>query len=177
MIRQRISKATILNRLKELEKAQNSKNFISVLFIGVENNGKICVDTDSRTRLFDTMFEAEDYISTLPGFTEQSKILLDDTICASNNLYLPSDPILYFLDSEERTQFISAMMDSKEWLTLYIDLVQRILAESNKGNNTPLPGFNAPALQDLLANYNSMSIEQLIERYENQKWFTGKALC
>ena len=48
------------------------------------------------------------------------------------------------------------------------------MTESIKNPNMRLPGFDDPALQDLIQNYNSMSIEQLVERYKDEKWFRGK---
>ena len=120
------------------------------------------------------MFEAENYLISVPGVTEKTTIILDDMGIADNWLYLPSIPILYFCNSEQRRNFADVILDSEKWLSLYIPLIQRILTESIKNPNMQLPGFDDPALQDLIQNYNSMSIEQLVERYKDQKWFRGK---
>ena len=123
---------------------------------------------------FETMFEAENYLVSVPGVTEKTIIIVGDLGVWADGLYLPCDPLLYFCNSEQRCEFAALTMNLEKWLALYIPLIQRILAESIKNSNMQLPGFDDPALQDLIQNYNSMSIEQLVERYKDEKWFKGK---
>lgn len=177
MIRRKIGQAAILNRLNRLETAQSNKKHIGVIMFSSEDDGRIATrNLEKKCLYFETMFDAENYLIDVPGVTEKTVLMIDDIIL-SPDLYLPLEPILYCVDSVERKQFIDAALTPKEWLPLYINLIQRLLVLAAEQPNIPLPGFDAPALQDLLANYNSMSVEQLIERYKDQKWFTGKTLC
>ncbi len=117
------------------------------------------------------MFDGEAYMTTLPGFTEQTKVFIDDLLCWPEGLYLPSDPILYFTDTEKRSDFVRVVSDYKEWLVLYIALIKHILETAEAENLSELPGFDTPALKDLIENMDSMNIEQLVEHYKDQKWF------
>ena len=165
----------IANRLKKLEAMQEIKEHIGVIVFSVEDDGKIWALIEKEELKFETMFEAEDYLIGVPGVTKNTVIIIDDMAVASDDLYLPTDPIIYLLGSSEyRKKFVELILKPKEWLSLYIPLIQEILAESIKNPNMQLPGFDDPALQDLIQNYNSMSIEQLVERYKDEKWFRGK---
>lgn len=168
MIKQRMARGTLLNRLRELEESQKNKQAIPVLFADVEEDGRLWVGKNTGDKhYFENLFDGEAYITALPGFTEQTKVFIDDMFCGSDELYLPADPILYFADSAKRSDFIRINSDSEKWLALYIDLIKHILESAE----SELSRFNTPALRDLIENMDSMNIEQLVERYENQKWF------
>lgn len=168
MIKQRMARGTLLNRLRELEESQKSKRAIPVLFTDVEEDGRLWVGKNiSEKHYFENMFDVEAYMTTLPGFTEQTKVFIDDLLCWPEGLYFPSDPILYFTDSEKRSDFVRVNTDPEKWLALYIALIKHILERAE----SELSRFNTPALKDLIENMDSMNIEQLVERYENQKWY------
>lgn len=168
MIKQRMARGTLLNRLRELEESQKNKQAIPVLFADVEEDGRLWVGKNISDRhYFENMFDGEAYINALPGVTKQTKVFIDDMFCGSDELYLPADPILYFTDSATRSDFIHAKSDHEKWLALYIALIQHILESAE----SELSRFNTPALKDLIENMDSMNIEQLVERYKDQKWF------
>lgn len=168
MIKQRMARGTLLNRLRELEESQKNKQAIPVLFADVEEDGRLWVGKNiSEKHYFENMFDVEAYMTTLPGFTEQTKVFIDDLLCWPEGLYLPSDPILYFTDSAKRSDFIRANTNPEKWLVLYIALIKHIL----ESTESELSRFNTPALKDLIKNMDSMNIEQLVERYKDQKWF------
>lgn len=174
MIKRRVGQMAIATRLKKLEAMQQNKEHIGVIVFSVEDDGKIWALIEKEELKFETMFEAENYLIGVPGVTKNTVIIVDDLMVWGDGLYLPCDPLLYFCNSEQRREFAASTMNLEKWLSLYISLVQRILTESIKNPNMQLPGFDDPALQDLIQNYNSMSIEQLVERYKDQKWFRGK---
>lgn len=174
MIKRKVGQMAIANRLKKLEAMQQSKDHIEVIVFSVEDDGKIWTLIEKEELEFETMFEAENYLIGVPGVTKNTVIIIDDLMVWGDGLYLPCDPLLYFCNSEQRRKFAASTMNLEKWLSLYIPLIQRILAESVKNPNMQLPGFDDPALQDLIQNYNSMSIEQLVERYKDEKWFRGK---
>ena len=176
MIKRRVGQMAIANRLKKLEAMQENKEHIGVIVFSVDDDGRIWTANIKKERLFfETMVEVENYLIGVPGVTKNTLIIIDDTGVGENWLYLPCDPILYFCTSEGRKAFVE-IWDSENWLALYISVIQEILTltESMKDPNMRLPGFDDPALQDLIQNYNSMSIEQLVERYKDEKWFRGK---
>ncbi len=174
MIKRRVGQMAIANRLKKLEAMQEIKEHIEVIVFSVEDDGKIWALIEKEELKFETMFEAENYLIGVPGVTKNTVIIVDDLMVWGDGLYLPCDPLLYFCNSEQRREFAASTMNLEKWLSLYIPLIQRILMESVKNPNMQLPGFDDPALQDLIQNYNSMSIEQLVERYKDEKWFRGK---
>lgn len=173
MIKRKIGQAAIQNRLKKLENIQNSRGTIGTVFLHVDEDGKISDGVGRTAHCFETMFEVENYLLGLPGVTSKTAIFIDDMEIASDNLYLTAEPILYFCNSEQRREFIADSLIPEKWLPRYIALIQRVLTMSIENPNMPLPGFDNPALKDLIANYNSMSVGQLIERYKDQKWFKG----
>ena len=169
MIKQRMAIGTLLNRLRELEESQKNKQAIPVLFADVEEDGRLWVGKNTNDKhYFENMFDGEAYMT---GFTEQTKVFIDDLLCWPEGLYLPSDPILYFTDTEKRSDFVRVVSDYKEWLVLYIALIKHILETAEAENLSELPGFDTPALKDLIENMDSMNIEQLVEHYKDQKWF------
>lgn len=174
MIKRRMARGTLLNRLQELEESQKNKQAIPVLFADVEEDGRLWVGKNiSDKHYFENMFDGEAYMTTLPGFTEQTKVFIDDLLCWPEGLYLPSDPILYFTDSEKRFDFVRVNTDPEKRLALYIALIKHILETAETENFSELPGFDTPALKDLIENMDSMNIEQLVERYKDSKWFNG----
>ena len=172
MIKQRMARGTLLNRLRELEESQKNKQAIPVLFADAEEDGRLWVGKNiSDKHYFENMFDGEAYMTALPGFTEQTKVLINDLLCWPEGLYLPSDPILYFTDSEKRSDFVRVNTDPEERLALYIALIKHVLETAE--TKSALPGFDTPALKDLIKNMDSMNIEQLVERYKDSKWFNG----
>ena len=138
MIKQRIARGTLLNRLRELEESQKNKQAIPVLFADVEENGRLWVGKNiSDKHYFENMFDVEAYMTALPGFTEQTKVLIDDLLCWPEGLYLPSDPILYFMDSEKRSDFVRVNTDPEKRLALYIALIKHVLEPLKQNQHFP----------------------------------------
>ena len=116
MIKRRVGQMAITNRLKKLEAMQENKEHIGVIAFSVRDDGRIWMgDIKGKTIFFETMFEAENYLISVPGVTEKTTIILDDMSIADNWLYLPSIPILYFCNSEQRRNFADVILDSEKW--------------------------------------------------------------
>lgn len=173
MIKRKIGQSAILNRLEKLKQAQERKDQIDVVIFDIEDDGRISTfNLRKQHPYFENMFEAENFLCTVPGITKNTAITIDD-MCVFCDLYLPTEPILYFCNSAERREFIAGWENPSEWMEKYIGLIQRVLALAIEKPNMSLPGFDDPALQDLINVRNSMGIEQLIERYKDKKWFVG----
>ncbi len=173
MIRRKIGQSAIMNRLNRLETAQNSKDHISSVVFGTEDDGKLWTFNLGKGGIyFENMFEVENYLCTIPGVTKDT-VLIIDNVSIGCDLYLPTEPIMYFCNSEERRQFIAGWENPSSWMEKYIMLIQRVLTLAIEKPDMPLPGFDDPALKDLMQNKDLMSIEQLVKRYEDQMWFEG----
>ena len=128
MIKRRVGQMAIANRLKKLEAMQEIKEHIGVIVFSVEDDGKIWALIEKEELKFETMFEAENYLIGVPGVTKNTVIIVDDLMVWGDGLYLPCDPLLYFCNSEQRCEFAALTMNLEKWLSLYIPLIQRMLA-------------------------------------------------
>ncbi len=171
MVKRKMGRTAILNRLNKLEEVQASKDFVRSVCVTVEEDGRLSIGLGKDAHYFETMFEVESYLTALPGVTNKTVLFLDDFRCWDDSLYLPLEPLLYCIGSAERNRFITAAPLPEEWLTLYIGLIQGLLATAVEKPDMALAGFDNPALKDLMENKDSMSVEQLVERYQDERWF------
>lgn len=124
MIR-KAKRTTIFNRLEQLERLQQNKNFISVLCVDVENTGFFTIGVGVDKKHFESMEDVEVYAKKLYGVTDKTKWLIDDFYTTPDDLYLPVEPIWYFADLEQRRKFIElAASDSVQWLKGYIEFLK-----------------------------------------------------
>lgn len=105
-----------------------------------------------------------DYIAEVHQKNEFSPIFIDDDIGLGSSLYLPTEPIWYCVG--ESAILFWECSDDKQWLAMYIELLEQLLKDEFE-----LP--KSAALQDLIQNYKVLPLEELVERYKDQKWFTG----
>lgn len=124
MIR-KAKRTTIFNRLEQLERLQQNKNFISVLCVDVEDTGFFTIGLGVDKKCFESMGDVEVYVKKLYGITDKTKWLIDDFCTTPDDLYLPSEPVWYFADLEQRRKIIElAASDSVQWLNSYIELLK-----------------------------------------------------
>lgn len=171
MVKRKMSQTAVWNRLKELEKLQSAQNAVDVLFVRVEENGQISVGEAGKKKYFEDMFAVDNYILTLPGVTGKTTIFLDD-LSMWGDLYLPNDPLWYYVTANERKRFIDTK-DQADWLRGYINVINNLLSKAVGNPSMFLPGFNDPALKDLIANRNEYTVTELVDRYNDQRWFKG----
>lgn len=118
-------RTTIFNRLEQLERLQQNKNFISVLCVDVEDTGFFTIGLGVDKKHFESMEDVEVYAKKLYGVTDKTKWLIDDFCTTPDDLYLPTEPIWYFADLEQRRKIIElAASDSVQWLNSYIELLK-----------------------------------------------------
>jgi len=124
MIR-KAKRTTIFNRLEQLERLQQNKNFISVLCVDVEDTGFFTIGLGEDKKHFESMEDVEVYAKKLYGVTDKTKWLIDDFYTTPDDLYLPCEPIWYFADLEQRRKIIElAASDSVQWLNSYIEFLK-----------------------------------------------------
>lgn len=73
MIR-KAKRTTIFNRLEQLETVQKKKQFIPVIVLDLEDDGRFSTgNIKNEWMFFETMQEVDRYFNTLPGVTEKNK--------------------------------------------------------------------------------------------------------
>ena len=119
-------RTTIFNRLEQLETVQKKKQFIPVIVLDLEADGRFSTgNIKHEWMFFETMQEVDRYFHTLPGITEKTKIIVNDMLCVPDGLYLPADLILAYTTLEQRRKFIElAASDSVQWLNSYIEFLK-----------------------------------------------------
>ena len=142
-------------RIDELKAVQNKKT--GVVLIAVE----AWIESNDKAACF------ADYVNRfLKGCSDDSTIILDDMCLGAYNLYLPTEP-LHSLDRTSIKPFVN-VFDDAEWLKQYIKVVD--------ANKQQFAEIENAAFQDFLQHYESMSIEEMVECYSNERWFTGNKL-
>lgn len=172
---------------KELEKLKRlhaQANFCRFFWIEVREDGSIMAGRDAAemTIPYQTVFDIPDP----PGFSPETKVFVDNSHVVpdghylpdggfENGLYLPADPILYYCNQQERKRFIDLVKSSDytAWMEKYVALIMSLQVRSISEPDTFLPGFNDPAVHDLIQTHNRFSLEELVKRYQDRRWFRG----
>ena len=176
MVGNKVGRSSILNRLQKLEALQAARDQVPVLMIGVEDSGLICVGEPGSGQQFETMFEAELYISGIRGITDQTIFMINDMPVSVYDIYLPTDVILYGCRAAERRESFMAAGSPAAWVEHYADLVDRLQARIIENPGTEIPGLDDPAVKELIRIRNSCSLEQLVQEFRDVKWFRRAAL-
>lgn len=187
-----------LRRIEKIKAMQDMQTSRSVYFIDVNEDGTITEGSN--------VYESLNDIKS-PWFdSEKSRIFLEDFVCVPDGIYLPDEPLLWWVTtSAERKVFIdlSLAKQENEWMQLYIQLIKksfnlvskdefsfgRLYSEEEKTKKESEYiamkrknacevleelDFKNTALEDLIWNFDTYSVEELVERYkDHQKWFTG----
>lgn len=171
----RINLTAARKQLDELKRFQGVRDSISLVTAIVEPSGAVSANVHrglpkagKYNRItFNSLRDLLEY----PGITDQTSLLLDD-LAISADLYLPADLILWFCQPEEIARFaqLAEKGDQAAWLTGYVELLQSLQKEP-----FPIPDEMAdnPALNDLIQNHSRFPIEELVERYQDRRWFQG----
>lgn len=165
----RINLKEARSQLEELKRLQGEKDTIFNVVAIVELSGQISATLyrglPKSGKLITKTFPSLRDLVEFPGITDETGLLLDDMALAPD-MYLPADLILWFCPPEEVRAFIRFNQEGNqiEWLGRYIDLIQSLQKEG-----FPLPDI--PVLNDLIENYTRFSVEELVERYQDRRWF------
>lgn len=157
------------SQLEELKRLQGKKDTISNVVVLIESSGQISATLyrglPKSGKLITKTFPSLRDLLEFPGITDETGLLLDDMALAPD-MYLPADLILWFCPPEEVRAFIRFNQEGNqnEWLKRYIDLIQCLQKEGFR-----LP--DDPALNDLMENHSRFSLEELVERYQDRRWF------
>lgn len=169
----RINLKEVRNQIEELKRLQGVKDSISTVIAVVESSGEISATLyrglPQNGKQITKTFSGIHNLLEFPGITDDTNLLLDD-MALSSDMYLPTDPILWFCSPEEIREFIHFSQNGNlsAWLKQYINLIQSLQDEK-----FPMPDnlTGNPALKDLIQNHDRFSLDELVERYQDRLWF------
>ncbi|WP_302380329.1 hypothetical protein [Anaerotignum lactatifermentans] len=165
----RINLKEARSQLEELKRLQGEKDTIFNVVARVESSGQISATLyrglPKSGKVIAKTFPSLCDLLEFPGITDETNLLLDDMALAPD-MYLPVAPILWFCPPEEVRAFIRFNQEGNQnkWLKRYIDLIQSLQKEG-----FPFPDI--PVLNDLMENHSRFSLEELVERYQDRRWF------
>ena len=165
----RINLKEARSQLEELKRLQGEKDTIFNVVAIVKSSGQISATLyrglSKSEKLITKTFPSLRDLLEFPGITDETNLLLDDMALAPD-MYLPVAPILWFCSPEEVGAFIRFNQEGNqnEWLKRYIDLIQSL-------QKAGFPFPDIPALNDLMKNHIQFSVEELVERYQERRWF------
>lgn len=165
----RINLINARKQLEELKRIQGDKDTVTQIVGEVTRLGKIravfIYGQPNTGKQIEKYFETLSAMLEQPGINQNTVIIMDDmSVCSE--LYLPAEPILYHATPELIQSFITwaESGDLETWLREYHSLCSTILKQGGA-----LP--NVEALSDLMKNYDLLSLEDLVKRYQEQRWF------
>lgn len=173
----RINLTDARKQLEELKRLQGNKEAVTIICASPEPDGTIRATIHigegttgkHEVRHFNSLYDLLDH----PGVTNNTRLLWDD-IGFGPDIYLPNELIFCFCPTEEIREFVAFAdaNDDAAWMARYVDLIRGL-----QEHQFPLPDDLAdnPALKDLMINHVHYTAEELVERYKDQKWFTGTA--
>lgn len=174
-------------QLREIKATQLSKDFIPVFFISVEEDGALVTGVGCNAERFETIQDIQPVLIAKPGISSKTQVVIEDFQLVPdgyydrnggfvNGLYLPSEPLLYYSNTEQRKAFIDRAKtdDLSGWMGLYLEFVQNLVARSISDPTIGefLADLKSPALNDLMENHSRFSLEELVERYQDRRWFS-----
>lgn len=165
----RINLKDALKQLDELKRVQGDKDAVTQIVGEVTRLGKIravfTYGQPNTGKQRETHFESLSAMLDQPGIDQNTVIIMDDMAVCSE-LYLPAEPILYYATQQQIQTFIvwAENGDLKTWLQEYYNLCCSI---QKQGGYLP----NTEALSDLLESYGRFPLDELIDRYQDVRWF------
>lgn len=99
------------------------------------------------------------------GMSDDTKLLIDDMSIAID-LYIPSYP-LFEADKNTMQELVRATesQDKSRYMEIFIQVFESLF----EGITEPVRG--GTFCKDFMEHYKTMSVDDLVERYENQKFF------
>lgn len=99
------------------------------------------------------------------GMSDDTKLLIDDMSIAID-LYIPSYP-LFETDKNTMQKLVRATgsQDKRRYMEIFVQVFESLF----EGNTEPVK--DGTFCKDFMEHYKTMSADELVERYENQKFF------
>lgn len=148
-----------LKVLKEIKESQNCLQHPLVLDV---------VDWVEKPNEFDT------FIDLLENIHKQNRnnvtIIIDSLMLAPDGLYLPEDIILT-QKREVVKRFLDLAEDEIGYMKQYLDLCFFFFEQDDEEIQSYIK--SEPVLMDIQENYKKLTIEEMVERYKDQRFFKG----
>lgn len=163
----RINLNAYRKQLQELQAAQTEKDFLPLMFVSVEPNGYFEIGHGSQYSKWVDIPEPRGFIYN------KTRLFIEDFYTVPDGIYLPAEPLWYWCNAEERRRLIERSQedDFTGWMADYINLIKALLARSISDTTIFIRDMQEPALNDLIENIDRFSLNELVERYQERRWF------
>ncbi len=147
------SRKELLKRLNDLQDMMNRKND-TVIYASLED----WMDSDDQGTF-------NDYINKQVKGLADATVLVDDMLL-DTPLYVPVT-FLFDTDKDTMKTLVKAASESdeKEFMKIYIQVFDEMFADNE------IHAKEGSFYQDFMEHYKSLSIEELVERYEDRRFF------
>lgn len=173
----RVNMRDVMKELDQLKKMHRVSNQTTGGQLSLNEEGTLSVyvyvnrinKSERRFFIAENVNEAFQQISDIE---KEAYFVIDDMLIASDEIYLPTNIILA-AGRETVKRFIDlANEDSITYLKAYIELFVETFKPATSAKSKLLHDLREePVLIDLLDNYDTESLEYLVERYSNQEFF------
>lgn len=165
----------VLADLQQIKKMQQQNNSAVFIMVNLIEDGTLDVDVKfmngkkyiSKTKNVDNILHVYD---AFPNIEKNATVILDDMLL-NPDMYLPNEIIL----SQSREVVkgyidLNLIDDEVGYMNLYLDLCCFFFEQDDE--ETELYLASEPVLLDIRENYEKLTIEEMVERYKNQRFFT-----
>lgn len=177
----RVNMQSVLKELDQLKKESMVANQVTGGIISINEDGTLSVrvNINKGKRSSVRHFKADDITKAfkqIKDIAEDATLIVDDMSIAHDEMYLPTGFIL--ASGKEKVKRLSYLADQeaitylKEYIELFVDFFE---IETDNDSSLTYYILAKPVLVDLLANYNQLPLETLVERYKDQRFFDTKS--
>lgn len=174
---ERINMKMVLAELKQIRKMQQQNNTADLVFMTLLDDGTVDVRATFKQGKKKHSVKNKnienilDLYQAFPDIKENTPVIFDNMILECCDMYLPLDIICH-----QRKEVIKAFIDLSiaedeiGYMELYLDLCSFLFEQEDEKTNAYIA--SEPVLMDIHKNYKALSVEELIERYKDQRFFT-----
>ncbi len=165
----RISTDAILRRVKELEAKVWVSDDPAVTFISFQADGTISVtgqhlnSKGKLARLERQVFTSgPDALDYLEGITHRNPVIIDSMALVPNSFYVDSS-LFFCMDQSELAQLYTLGASETGYMAFYLDMARKYAFPGDLPENS--------ILSDLQGCCEDLTVDQLVKRYSDRKWF------
>lgn len=167
--RKRISTDAIIRRIKALEERILASESPAVTFVDFQPDGSIVVKAQLvsakgtliqvDTKTFDSGPAALEY---LDGITHKNPVIVNTMALVPDRFYV-DDSLFFFMSQTELDHLYIQGASETGYMAFYLDMARKYAFPYELPENS--------ILSDLRGCCDELSLEQLVERYSDRKWF------
>ena len=165
----RISTDAILRRVKELEAKVWVSDDPAVTFISFQADGAISVTGQhlngkgKLARLEKQLFTSgPDALDYLEGITHRNPVIIDNMALMPDSFYVDSS-LFFCMDQSELAQLYALGASETGYMAFYLDMAKKYAFPGDLPENS--------ILSDLQGCCEDLTVDQLVKRYSDRKWF------